>query len=179
MAVVSEWGDATPPMSGEYQPSPPPEVDPVELVVPPHPIINAPQRLRNSGQKGMEPSARMRPGWKLPVDKSEDICFECFQLGHKRPNCPHLSRTIPDDPHIEWVRGNSERLSPAQKAWVQSVQRTPAVRPPQQQVPSPPPKEDDRHVPEFPAKNQDGGRWKNSFASVPRFQNNMCHQMER
>ncbi len=46
---------------------------------------------------------------------------------------------------------------PANKAWLQSVRRTPAVRFPQHQVPSPPPKEGDRHSPEFPAKNQDGG----------------------
>ena len=43
-----------------------------------------------------QPTQQQRPGWVSYKNEPTDICFECFGLGHKKPNCPHLLKTYFD-----------------------------------------------------------------------------------
>ena len=41
-----------------------------------------------------QPTSQQRPGWVAFRNEPTDICFECFSLGHKKPNCPYLAKTF-------------------------------------------------------------------------------------
>ena len=73
-----------------------------------------------------QPPAYSRPGWILPKNEPGDICFECFALGHKRPNCPHLTRPYLDPGFLNIARGNYAKLNDIQRATLRSHGRTPA-----------------------------------------------------
>ena len=73
-----------------------------------------------------QPPAYSRPGWILPKNEPGDICFECFALGHKRPNCPHLTRPYLDAGFLNIARGNYAKLNDIQRATLRSHGRTPA-----------------------------------------------------
>ncbi len=51
-----------------------------------------------------------RPGWVNPSTPHVDVCYACFGIGHRRPQCPHKDR-----PRMtRTVRGaRTENLSPA------------------------------------------------------------------
>eukprot|EP00171_Calliarthron_tuberculosum_P004418 IDg4418t1 len=55
----------------------------------------------------------------------ESVCFECFLPGHRRPQCPHLSRTTNDPAFKAWVLANFAALQPWQQAWLHSLGRAP------------------------------------------------------
>eukprot|EP00171_Calliarthron_tuberculosum_P004420 IDg4420t1 len=55
----------------------------------------------------------------------ESVCFECFLPGHRRPQCPHLSRTTNDPAFKAWVLANFTALQPWQQAWLHSLGRAP------------------------------------------------------
>lgn len=67
-----------------------------------------------------------RPGWVVPENLPSDICFECFALGHKKPNCPHLARTFSDPAYRQMLKANYFRLTREQKEWLAAIGRTPA-----------------------------------------------------
>ena len=56
--------------------------------------VYAIQTNRNRRQPAWaQPTPQQRPGWVTYKNESTDVCFECFGLGHKKPNSPHLSKT--------------------------------------------------------------------------------------
>ena len=72
------------------------------------------------------PPAYARPGWTTPKNDPGDICFEYFALGHKRPNCPHLTRPYIDPRFLNMARGNYAKLNDIQRATLRTYGRTPA-----------------------------------------------------
>lgn len=73
-----------------------------------------------------QPTRHQRPGWVSIPDLPNDICFECFALGHKRPNCPHQQRSYKEPEYFAFVQKNFYVLSKEQKDWLANVGRTPA-----------------------------------------------------
>lgn len=49
-----------------------------------------------------------------------DVCYECFVPGHRKPNCPHLNRSILDVAFRNWVSENFSRL----ETWIQERLRS-------------------------------------------------------
>ena len=41
-----------------------------------------------------KPSSNQRPGWQVYLDRPSNICYECYGLGHKKLNYPHLAREV-------------------------------------------------------------------------------------
>lgn len=72
-----------------------------------------------------QPTREQRPGWVVAEDRPNDICFGCFGVGHKKPNCPHASRVDHEPAYDAFRRGNYFALSFEQKKWLALVGRLP------------------------------------------------------
>ena len=89
--------------------------------------VYAIQTNRNRRQPAWaQPTQQQRPGWVTYRNEPTDVCFECLGLGHKKPNCPHLSKTYFDPQFREMVKKNYHALTPQQKDYLQAVGRTTA-----------------------------------------------------
>ena len=88
-----------------------------------------------------QPTPQQRPGWLAFRNEPTDICFECFALGHKKPNCPYLAKTFYDANFREAVRRNYHKLTRQQKEYLRAIGRTPAfaLAPPTAALPPPTP----------------------------------------
>ena len=73
-----------------------------------------------------QPTSQQRPGWVAFRNEPTDICFECFALGHKKPNCPYLAKTFYDANFREVVKRNYYQLTRQQKEYLRAIARTPA-----------------------------------------------------
>ena len=73
-----------------------------------------------------QPSQHMRPGWVVSQNQPTDVCFECFGLGHRKPNCPHLTRPYLDPGFLDIARDNYARLNEPQRTTLRVYGRTPA-----------------------------------------------------
>lgn len=71
-------------------------------------------RPRRDGPQGQPRDVRM-----------PDICFECFQKGHRRPKCPQNARLVKDSAYEAWVCENFRRLTPAHQRYMRSLGRIP------------------------------------------------------
>ena len=73
-----------------------------------------------------QPTSQQRPGWVAFRKEPTDICFECFALGHKKPNCPYLAKTFYDANFREVVKRNYHQLTRQQKEYLRAIARSPA-----------------------------------------------------
>ena len=71
-------------------------------------------------------TSQQRPWWVAFRNEPTDICFECFELGHKKPNCPYLAKTFYDANFREVVKRNYYQLTRQQKEYLRAIARTPA-----------------------------------------------------
>jgi len=72
-----------------------------------------------------QPTREQRPGWVGVENKPNDICFNCYQVGHKNPLCPHHGRRW-DDPEFDaFRRHHYALLSDRQRTWLAQVRKLP------------------------------------------------------
>ena len=73
-------------------------------------------------------------------DTPNDICFDCFAVGHKKPNCPHLGRASLDDDYQSMRKRNFYALHPLQVEWLKAMGRYPIFNSerPKSPLPRPP-----------------------------------------
>ena len=58
-------------------------------------------------------------------NQPDDICFECYGVGHRKPNCPFLEKSAYDSTYQNLRRTNYAKLHPLQKEWLGKVGQTP------------------------------------------------------
>ena len=68
-----------------------------------------------------------RPNWKVDrvQNSPDDICFECYGVGHKKPNCPNLERSSDDPAYRTLQKNNYGKLHRLQKEWLSTAGQTP------------------------------------------------------
>ena len=95
------------------------------------------------GARGGTPFAPSTPGW---VDKSaggrrnpktlhdsgnasyesaDEICYECFECGHRRPDCPWRDRKVGDPNYLNASKRNYSKLHRLQKEYLAKIGRAP------------------------------------------------------
>lgn len=77
------------------------------------------------GRQRGTPSAPAQPGYLHFEDTEDDICFACYAVGHKKPNCPHLGSGGHDAVDKNIREKNFKALRPLQKKWLADVGRLP------------------------------------------------------
>ena len=86
---------------------------------PPPPAVN-----RTNVDKNARPVADVRWGNK-PYEKSkDDICYDCFEVGHRRPECP-FTGAVRDKFFDNFVRRNYVGLTADQRSWLDRMGHTP------------------------------------------------------
>ena len=72
-----------------------------------------------------------RPSWKVDRAKNhpDDICFECYGVGHRKPNCPNLERPRDDPVYRQLQRNNYGKLHQVQKDWLAKAGQAPTFAP--------------------------------------------------
>ena len=60
-------------------------------------------------------------------DQPSDVCFICYAVGHRAPNCPDANRP-PHDPHFQRrLYDNYQLLTNQQKDFLRAVGRAPII----------------------------------------------------
>ena len=96
-------------------------------------------------ERNTRPIADVRWG-NQPMEKSQDdICYDCFEVGHRRPNCP-FQGAIRDKFFDNFVHRNYLTLNAAQRAWLDRM----------------------GHTPEFARRPEDGGTRPNHLDNIRR-----------
>jgi len=70
-----------------------------------------------------QPTREQRPGWVGVENKPNDICFNCYMVGHKNPLCPHHGHKWDDPAFDAFRRQNYGSLDDRQRIWLAQVRR--------------------------------------------------------
>lgn len=84
-----------------------------------------PQRPSFVGRHRGSSTMPSQPGYLHYQDTEDDICFKCFGVGHKKPNCPHVGKSEHDTVYRKMQENNFNALHPLQKQWLADVGKLP------------------------------------------------------
>lgn len=84
------------------------------------------RRFQSGGDQSRN-GVRRSSRWPDGTSSIPDICFECFQKGHRRPFCPTVDRGVKDDAYLAWVAENFRRLNPVEQRTLRSWGQVPVA----------------------------------------------------